>query len=133
MKNQICSEFTQGAAPSAGASCGPRPANEGSTGAGGFWTGAATGGLLGYMFGNRNKYIITFRLKFKYLIVNNYLSSIISYQPNQTFRSRGGSYFNSNENWGGTTRQTSSSSGSPGRSESTGTRTASGFGGTTRR
>lgn len=49
------SEFTQGA-PAAGASCGARPSNEGSTGAGGFWTGAATGGLLGYMFGNRNKY-----------------------------------------------------------------------------
>ena len=26
------------------------------TGTGGFWTGAATGGLLGYMFGNR-KYL----------------------------------------------------------------------------
>ena len=38
--------FTQGTA--GGASCGSRPT---STGAGGFWTGAATGGILGYMFG----------------------------------------------------------------------------------
>ncbi|KAB7508000.1 Store-operated calcium entry-associated regulatory factor [Armadillidium nasatum] len=33
------------------ASCRNRSAHGGGTGTGGFWTGAATGGLLGYMFG----------------------------------------------------------------------------------
>ena len=43
-----------------GASCGGQQSGfsgSGRTGTGGFWTGAATGGLLGYMFGNR-KYLV---------------------------------------------------------------------------
>lgn len=50
-----------------GASCGGRNRSDhsrasgaagasGASSGGGFWTGAATGGLLGYMFGNRNTY-----------------------------------------------------------------------------
>ncbi|XP_023234244.1 store-operated calcium entry-associated regulatory factor-like [Centruroides sculpturatus] len=38
-----------------GADCGTSTRSPGSSsGGGGFWTGALTGGLLGYMFGNRN-------------------------------------------------------------------------------
>ena len=55
------SNFTPNAGSPYGASCGEGQAGFGSrpessrtsTGAGGFWTGAAAGGLLGYMFGNR--------------------------------------------------------------------------------
>lgn len=55
------SEFAPNTGSPFGASCGGEQAGFGSTaaggrpgsGAGGFWTGAAAGGLLGYMFGNR--------------------------------------------------------------------------------
>lgn len=40
--------------PGSNAGCGGQSGNTGSTGpATGFWTGAATGGILGYMFGRR--------------------------------------------------------------------------------
>ncbi|XP_069128119.1 store-operated calcium entry-associated regulatory factor-like [Argopecten irradians] len=86
----------------------------GNTG-GGFWTGAATGGLLGYMFGNRG---------------NNHYGS-------RTYSPYTGSSF-----WGQshTHRPTAFSGGSSfssfgggSSSRSSGTRTASGFGGTKRR
>lgn len=79
---------------------GTRSHGSGSSGAGNFWSGAVTGGLLGYMFGSRNS----------------------GYDQGHRYRSAptGG------DSWGGT----SSFGGS---SESTGTRTASGFGGTRRR
>ncbi|XP_060082432.1 store-operated calcium entry-associated regulatory factor-like isoform X1 [Ylistrum balloti] len=85
-----------------------RPGNMG----GGFWTGAATGGLLGYMFGNRG---------------NNYYGS-------RTYSPYTGSSF-----WGQsrTHRPSAFSGGSSfssfGGGGSSGTRTASGFGGTKRR
>ncbi|OWF35556.1 store-operated calcium entry-associated regulatory factor-like [Mizuhopecten yessoensis] len=85
-----------------------RPGNTG----GGFWTGAATGGLLGYMFGNRG---------------NNHYGS-------RTYTPYTGSSF-----WGQPRTQHRSSAFSGGSSfsfgggGSSGTRTASGFGGTKRR
>ncbi|GFN98526.1 store-operated calcium entry-associated regulatory factor [Plakobranchus ocellatus] len=67
----------------------------------GFWTGAATGGLLGYMFGSRNNHQTSYNT------------------PN--YRGNSGGFFTSH-------------SGSPSPSSgSSGTRTASGFGGTSRR
>jgi len=83
-----------------GASCGSQPA--GANRAGGFWTGAATGGLLGYMFGNQG-------------------NSFSNRRPTTDYsRAFGG-------NSPGRRRS------SPSANESSGTRTASGFGGTTRR
>ncbi|KAL5021942.1 hypothetical protein ScPMuIL_001097 [Solemya velum] len=82
----------------------------GSTGFGGFWTGAATGGMLGYLFGNRNSYGTYNR-------------------PHYTHRSSpwGGS------TWGGGSGSSWSGGSGFSSSASTGTRTASGFGGTKRR
>lgn len=90
------------------ASCGSR--YRGNRGWGGFWTGAATGGLLGYMFGNRG-------------------------QPGYYGNSYGGSMFGG-RTYGYTPREpTYQSSGGfgGGHSSSSGTRSASGFGGTSRR
>jgi len=74
-------------------------------GAGGFWTGAATGGLLGYMFGARN---------------NDGRGA--GYMPRTTPSGSGGWFGGSGG--GGSSSSAGSSSGS---------RTASGFGGTKRR
>jgi len=95
---------TFGDSCSAGAGAGARTARPGSSG-GGFWTGAATGGLLGYMFGNRN---------------NTGHNAGYGFRSPQTPFSAAPS---SSYSFG------ASSSGS----SSTGTRTASGFGGTRRR
>ncbi|KZS11759.1 store-operated calcium entry-associated regulatory factor [Daphnia magna] len=110
------SEFAPNTGSPFGASCGGEQAGFGSTaaggrpgsGAGGFWTGAAAGGLLGYMFGNRG-----------------------NARTSQTYRT-GRNDYSDNAFWGGTSRGSSGNSPSSGMS-STGTRTASGFGGTTRR
>ncbi|ODM98944.1 Store-operated calcium entry-associated regulatory factor [Orchesella cincta] len=75
--------------------------------AGGFWTGAAAGGLLGYMFGNRN---------------NNATYQGAYYRPSTSRGWGGGS------SWGGGSGSWGSSS-----SGSSGSRSASGFGGTSRR
>ncbi|KAK3787124.1 hypothetical protein RRG08_059616 [Elysia crispata] len=75
---------------------------------GGFWSGAATGGLLGYMFGSRNN------------AYNNYTNPGYRSRSWQTSPPSGGFFSSDSGN--------SSSSGS-----SSGTRTASGFGGTSRR
>ncbi|KAL3869213.1 hypothetical protein ACJMK2_041922 [Sinanodonta woodiana] len=95
------------------------------TGASGFWTGAATGGFLGYLFGNRNRgyYGST------YAPPNTY------YRPNSWW---GGNTWSSPfSSWGsGSTGYSTSYGGAPSRSSTTfssGTRTASGFGGTKRR
>lgn len=83
------------------ASCRNRTAG-GGTGAGGFWTGAMAGGLLGYMFGN-------------------------SGGRNYADRGRYGG------GWGGGGGGWNFTSGGGASGGSTGTRTASGFGGTSRR
>merc|ERR1712211_54918 len=77
---------------------------------GGFWTRAATGGLLGYMFGNRGTGYNTggYRRGWGWGGSGGY---------NRGYSTGGGS-------WGGSGTTTTSSSG---------TRTASGFGGTRRR
>ena len=87
--------------------CGSQRRRGGGWGTGGFWTGAATGGLLGYMFGNRGGY-------------------------NQG----GGMFGRRNHYGGGGAGGWGGSGGSSFRSSSgggSGTRTASGFGGTSRR
>lgn len=87
------------------ASCRNRTsgAATGSGGAGGFWTGAATGGLLGYMFGARG---------------NN--GGYRQQRPwSSGWGSHGGGFSSSHHSGGG--------------GGSTGTRGASGFGGTSRR
>nr|XP_045602319.1 store-operated calcium entry-associated regulatory factor-like [Procambarus clarkii]XP_045602320.1 store-operated calcium entry-associated regulatory factor-like [Procambarus clarkii] len=87
------------------ASCRNRTsgAATGSGGAGGFWTGAATGGLLGYMFGVRG---------------NN--GGYRQQRPwSSGWGSHGGGFSSSHHSGGG--------------GGSTGTRGASGFGGTSRR
>ncbi|XP_006813921.1 store-operated calcium entry-associated regulatory factor-like [Saccoglossus kowalevskii] len=84
------------------------------TGGGGFWTGAATGGILGYMFGNRNR-------------GHGYGYGGTGYgyaRPGYGYRTGGGSFFGGGGGGGG---------GGFGSSRSSGTRTASGFGGTSRR
>lgn len=85
---------------------GYRSARDAGAG-GGFWTGAATGGLLGYMFGSRN---------------NNYGYTNPGY--------RSGSWQSSSPSGG---FFSSDSGGSSSSRNSSGTRTASGFGGTSRR
>jgi len=95
-----------------GADCGggARRRGTGAAGAGGgFWTGAATGGLLGYMFGNRN---------------TGYNRGYGGYNRGWG----GGGYSRGFTGTGG-----SWSGGSGAASTSSGTRTASGFGGTRRR
>lgn len=95
------------------ASCGgPRQRRGGTGGGGGFWSGMATGGLLGYMFGGNNR-------------------GYGGYGGYQRPRTGWG--------WGGNTGYARSTSGFGGFSGgsagggSSGTRTASGFGGTRRR
>ncbi|KAG0729562.1 Store-operated calcium entry-associated regulatory factor [Chionoecetes opilio] len=85
------------------ASCRNRASGGGGTGGGGFWTGAAAGGLLGYMFGGN--------------------------RAGRNYTSYGGGYGgggNSGWSWGG-------GGGGGGFGGSSGTRSASGFGGTSRR
>lgn len=92
---------------------------------GGFWSGAATGGLLGYLFGSRT---------------NTY------HRPYSGWGSRGwnwgngwgsgwgtGNTWGSGGNTGGTRTIFTSQGGGGSSSSSSGTRTASGFGGTRRR
>ena len=76
-------------------------------GGGGFWTGAAAGGLLGYMFGNRGG--------------RNY-----GYGPGYGYGGGNGGFFNTRRGFGG-------GGGGGFSSGSSGTRSASGFGGTSRR
>jgi len=94
----------------------------GTGGTGGFWSGMATGGLLGYLFGgsgyNRTNY-------------NNYggyWGGRRGYGTGNWGGTGGGSWFG-----GGGGGRTYTSSSSPSSSSSSGTRTASGFGGTRRR
>ncbi|KAK3872071.1 hypothetical protein Pcinc_022832 [Petrolisthes cinctipes] len=90
------------------ASCGNATRHRGGgTGAGGFWTGAITGGLLGYMFGNTGRRHNTWGAG--------------GWGNSGGWGSGGGG------GWGGGTGGGFSGGGS------TGTRTASGFGGTSRR
>jgi len=93
----------------AGCGGGARRRGTGAGGYGGFWTGAATGGLLGYMFGNRN---------------TGYGGYNRGYRTGYTGGSGWGS---SGRSWGG------GGGGGGMASASSGTRTASGFGGTRRR
>lgn len=89
------------------ASCHNRGARPAGGGGGGFWTGAATGGLLGYMFGNRGG----------------------GYN-----RAWGGGGYNRGIGGGGGWGGGGWGGGGTGfRSSSSGTRSASGFGGTSRR
>lgn len=87
---------------------------ETGTGGGGFWSGAATGGILGYLLGSSS-------------------SRQCYHQPYpDPAHSWGSSGFGSSSHWGSSgwgSNHGSSSSGS----SSSGTRTASGFGGTKRR
>ncbi|CAG5118966.1 unnamed protein product, partial [Candidula unifasciata] len=76
---------------------------------GGFWTGAATGGLLGYLFGRTNNY---------------------NYGP--TYRPAS-SWFSQDYAAGPSTSSSSFFSSPPSGGSSSGTRTASGYGGTSRR
>ncbi|KAK7083084.1 Store-operated calcium entry-associated regulatory factor [Halocaridina rubra] len=96
-----------------GASCRNRTANAGAAnaGGGGFWTGAAAGGLLGYMFGNRGNQGYGYQRGY--------------YQP----RYAGGTgwFGGGTSGFGGGGNRTHHAP------PSTGTRTASGFGGTSRR
>jgi len=82
-----------------------RPRNNTGLGGGGFWSGLFTGGLAGYMFGNRNTYGTTYAspgyASPGYATTRTYASP--------SFSSAGSSF------------------------QSSGTRTASGFGGTRRR
>jgi len=114
-----------GAGPGYGgdASCGAgaRGRQPGTgAGGGGFWTGAGVGGLLGYMFGNRNN--------------TGYGRYNRGY--NNPYYGTGTGWGNSWGGWGGgggggaTYRRSAGGSASAG---SSGTRTASGFGGTSRR
>jgi len=89
---------------------GARRRGTGAGGYGGFWTGAATGGLLGYMFGNRN-------------------AGYTGYNRGYRTGFGGGSWGGSGSGWGGA----SGSGGGMSASSGSGTRTASGFGGTRRR
>eukprot|EP00126_Sphaerothecum_destruens_P015513 Sdes_comp9525_c0_seq1m996 len=77
-----------------------------SGGGGGFWSGAATGGLLGYLLGGGNR------------------------GYGYGYGNRG--YYSSGSGWGGSGGFSSFGGGRSGQSSS-GTRTASGFGGTSRR
>jgi len=105
------------------ASCGAggrQRQNGTGAGAGNFWTGAGLGGLMGYMFGARN---------------------------NTGYYNRGYNNYGTGGGWGGNSwgwgggggsggayrRSGGFSSGSTAAPRSSGTRTASGFGGTTRR
>jgi len=90
--------------------CGGNQRRHGTGGGGGFWSGMATGGLLGYMFGGNRGY-------------GNYYQ-----RPNYGWGGGYGGYAR-NSGFGGF----SSSSSGFGSSSSSGTRTASGFGGTRRR
>ncbi|KAJ8305403.1 hypothetical protein KUTeg_015948 [Tegillarca granosa] len=99
-----------------GPSCNTGTPTSGSTG-GGFWSGAMTGGILGYMFGNRN---------------SNYYGSRTYASPHSSWfgsRSYGSRSYSSTPSYSFGSGGSSWSSGS----SSTGTRTASGFGGTKRR
>jgi len=87
---------------------GARRRGTGAGGLGGFWTGAATGGLMGYMFGNRNN----------------------GYGGNRGYRTGyggGGAWGGGGGGWG------ASSGGGGAAPASSGTRSASGYGGTRRR
>lgn len=90
------------------ASCGGAGAQANRPGTGGFWTGMATGGLMGYMFGNRGG----------------------GYNYNRGGYGGSGWSSGGGSSWGG---GGGSSMGGSTTSGSTGTRTASGFGGTRRR
>ncbi|KAG7164455.1 store-operated calcium entry-associated regulatory factor-like [Homarus americanus] len=95
------------------ASCRNRTAGGaagGSSGGGGFWSGAAAGGLLGYMFGRGGQ--------------NNYGGGYGRQRP------WGGNSGWGSSSWGGGGGGFSGGGGGGG---STGTRTSSGFGGTSRR
>ena len=60
-RNEIW-KLTQGPSSDScgGGDRGRRGGSSGFPGAGGFWTGAATGGLLGYMLGNRGSVVHSF-------------------------------------------------------------------------
>lgn len=86
----------------------------GTAGGGGFWSGAATGGILGYLLGSsssRQRYHQPY------------------FDPAHNWGSSG---FGSSSNWGSSGWGSSRGSSGSG-SSSSGTRTASGFGGTKRR
>jgi len=88
----------------------------GTGGIGGFWSGMATGGLLGYLFGGRSYNRTQGYGNYGY---GGY---------NRGYGGGGGSWFGGGATGGRTYTSSSSSS-----SSSSGTRTASGFGGTRRR
>ncbi|XP_041357590.1 store-operated calcium entry-associated regulatory factor-like [Gigantopelta aegis] len=101
-----------------------------STG-GGFWTGAATGGLLGYLFGQNNAGTGWGSGRRNYYNTPNTGGSWFSGNSGSTWGSGGSSWGGGGSSWGG-----GSSSGWGGGSSSnssSGTRTASGYGGTKRR
>lgn len=110
-----------GASCSSGATGGHTYTAPGTNTGGGFWTGAFTGGLMGYLLGNRN---------------NTYYTG---YQRPYTGWWGGRNSWGTGwgTGWGSprtyTTTHSSPSSGFSSSPRSSGTRTASGFGGTTRR
>lgn len=92
---------------------------------GGFWTGAFTGGILGYLMGNRNNYgSYTYQQPYTTYHRPGWGSSWFGGWPSYT--SRGPGFMS-----GGSTGR--GWSGGLGGGSSSGTRTASGFGGTRRR
>lgn len=95
-----------------GGASSSRRAGGGLGGAGGFWTGAATGGLLGYMFGARN--------------------NTAGYSGGYT-GGFGSARRGFGDSWGGGGGGFSGGGFSGGGSSSSGSRSASGFGGTSRR
>ena len=104
-----------GGYPGQDSCAGARQRGTGAGGGGGFWTGAATGGLLGYMFGNRGTGY------------GGYNRGWGGY--NRGWGGWGGGY---NRGYGGG-YSTGFGSGGGSSTASSGTRTASGFGGTRRR
>lgn len=96
-------------------SCGANgPRRHGTGGGGGFWTGMATGGLLGYMFGGGNR--------------GGYYGNRWGGGYNQGYYGTGGGW-----GGGGTRGFTTGFGGGGGGGGSSGTRSASGYGGTRRR
>lgn len=104
-------EYMPGSGSSGGGCSYPDPNSPpNNSGLGGFWTGATTGGILGYLFGSRN-------------------NAGYHRQPNYSgFGSSGWGNSGSGSGWGA-----SASRGSSASSSGSDTRTTSGFGGTKRR
>ncbi|KAJ8373340.1 hypothetical protein AAFF_G00265840 [Aldrovandia affinis] len=94
-------------------SAGPQPTRNSASTGGGFWTGMGTGGLLGYLFGSQRRQPGMFTGGFN---------------PGHSWNAG-----NSGHSWNAGNSGHSWNAGTPKTPPSSGTRTASGFGGTKRR